>query len=61
MAAVGFVIVIFAVSAYYLSRPSALDAFDNQPVSASHLSALSSAATSSYGSGGSSIAGEFGI
>src|SRR5271157_1620444 len=50
-------IAIFAVSAYYLSLPSALDAFDNQVVSSSTMASLSATAAPPYGSGGSSMLG----
>ena len=50
-------IVIFAVSAWYLSQPSALDAFDGKPVSSSTMAALVAAAAPPYGAGGSSFSG----
>jgi uncharacterized protein DUF929 len=51
-------VAVFAVSAYYLSLPSALDAFDDKVVSSSQMTALGAAAAPPYGTGGSSLAGE---
>jgi hypothetical protein len=50
-------IAIFVVSAYYLSLPSALDAYDGKVVSSSTMTSLNAAARSSYGSGGGSLNG----
>jgi len=48
-------IAIFVVSAYILSQPTALDAYDGKPVSSSDMTSLIAAAAPPYGSGGSSL------
>jgi hypothetical protein len=50
-------IVIFVVSAYYLSQPTYLDSFDGKPVSSSTMSGLTAVAAAPYGSGGASLEG----
>lgn len=53
--AVAAVIAIFAVSAYYLSLPSALDAFDNKPVDSAKIALLTSASTAPFVNSGSTL------
>ena len=55
IAAVAVVVVIFGVSAYYLSLPTALDAFDNKPATSSQIAALNGAASPPFVNGGSAL------
>ena len=50
-------IAIFAVSAYYLSLPSSLDAYDNKPVVSSTMVGLSAASAPPYGAEGAALDG----
>ncbi len=52
------VIAILAVSAYILTRPSALDAYVNQPVSESDIAALQQGSSLNLGPSGSDLIGE---
>ena len=52
IAAAVVLIAIFVVSAYILSQPSALDAFDNKPVSPSDMAGLSAVSALPYGTSG---------
>ncbi len=56
VALIGGVAVLLGVSFYILTQPSALDAFDNMPVSSSQLASLHQASLPPYASGGSTLA-----